>query len=328
MQELEYANRIEIYWYQYCFGWDVLIPLRGEEFRASADPMDIGPKPTASFMKEVHLEHSHPLSTKSQRGFHLDGMDPRPSEDGEPRHARAQRRITSHALTRLMAEHKYYKCLLPHDRVYALLPLASDVHLTPNYSNVLEALLAQVFSQTEDLHITSIKAFGRPLGIDIKNLKADITGICRPRSDDSLHQLRQRFEVRICQHCLGPKTWQTSLQNHPWPLGYISVFCIPGTTYAFGTFQLENSQDNSPYGPSIVSSSMDTLPRLIYHVYLDKQSLGHYSTLVERFKEVERRHLDSSIDAMYFPSTDMRQCSMDVFPCMTSFGKKDMTGRK
>ena len=75
-------------------------------------------------------------------------MDPRPSEDGEPRHPRAQRLITSHALTHLIAEHKYYKYLLEHDRVYALSPLASDVHLTSNYSNVPEALLTRVFSHT------------------------------------------------------------------------------------------------------------------------------------------------------------------------------------
>ena len=223
MQELEYVNRIGIYWYQYCFRWDVLIHILGEEFRASADLMDSGPKPTASFMKEEHLEDSHPLSTRFQREFHLEGMDPRPSEGGEPRHARAQRRITSHALTHLMTEHKYYKCVLPHKRVYALLPLASNVHFTPNYSDVPEALIAQVFSQTEDLHTTSIKTIGRPLGMDIKNLKADITGICRPRSDDSLRQLRRRFEVRICEHCLGLRTWQTALQDYTWPLGYISA---------------------------------------------------------------------------------------------------------
>ena len=236
MQELEYANRIEIKWYQCCFGWDVLIHIHGEEFKASADLMDIGSKPTTSFMKEVHLEDSYSPSTRFPRGFDLDCMDPRPWEDGEPRHARAQRRIISHALTHLMTEHKYYKYLLTHDRVSALLPLTSDVHLTPNYSDVPEALLAQVFSQTEDLHTTSIKKIGRPLCIDIKNLKADIIGLCRPRSDDPLHQLRQRFEVRMCEHCLGPKTWQTALQSHTWPLEYISVFCIPGTTMPLELF--------------------------------------------------------------------------------------------
>jgi hypothetical protein len=305
VQELEYANRIEIYWYQYCFGWDVLIHILGEEFKASADVMNIGSKRTASFMKEVRLEDSHPLTTRFQREFHVDGMEPRPSEDGGPRHARAQRRITSHALTHLMAEHKYYECSVPHDRVYALLPLASDVHhLTVKYSDVPEALLARVFSQTADLHTTSIKTIGRPLGIDIKNLKADITGICRSRSDGSLHQLRQRFEVRMCEHCLKPKTWQTALQNYAWPPWYISVFCIPGTSYAFGTFWLGNSRDNAPYGPLIVSSSMDASHRLVYYVHLDQQSLEHYSTLVERFKEVERRHLNSSIDAMYLVDYD------------------------
>lgn len=93
-------------------------------------------------------------------------MDPRPSEDGEPRHARAQRRVTSHALTHLMAEHKCYKCSLKHDRVYALLLLASDVYLILNYSDVLEALLTRLFSHTEDLHTSSIKTIGRPLDID------------------------------------------------------------------------------------------------------------------------------------------------------------------
>ena len=69
VQELEYANRIEIKWYQYCFSRDVLVHMHKEEFKASADLMDIGPKPTASFMKEVHLEDSHSLSTRFPRGF-------------------------------------------------------------------------------------------------------------------------------------------------------------------------------------------------------------------------------------------------------------------
>ena len=46
-------------------------------------------------------------------------------------------------------------------------------------------------------------------------------------------------------------------------------------------------------------SSRDALHSLVCHVHLDQQSLEHHSTLVERFKEVERRHLDSSIDSMY-----------------------------
>ena len=65
VQELEYVNRIEIKWYQYCSGRDVLIHIHREEFKASADQMDIGPKPTASFMKEVHWEDSHSLCTSS-----------------------------------------------------------------------------------------------------------------------------------------------------------------------------------------------------------------------------------------------------------------------
>ena len=52
------------------------------------------------------------------------------------------------------------------------------------------------------------------------------------------------------------------------------------------------------------SSSRDALHRLVYHVHLDQQSLEHHSTLVERFKEVERRDLDSSIDAMYLANYD------------------------
>ena len=111
-------------------------------------------------------------------------MDPRPFENGESRQARAQRQITSHALTHLMAEQKYHKCLLKHGSVYTLIPLASDVHLTPIYSDVPEALFNRVVSHTEDLHTSSIKTIGRPLGIDMKNLKAGITGICRPRFDD------------------------------------------------------------------------------------------------------------------------------------------------
>ncbi len=49
---------------------------------------------------------------------------------------------------------------------------------------------------------------------------------------------------------------------------------------------------------------MDASYRLVYHVHLDQQSLEYYSTLVERFKEVERRNLNSSIDAMYLAGYD------------------------
>ncbi|MCJ1479063.1 hypothetical protein MMC13_007747 [Lambiella insularis] len=101
LQELEFAKQIEIYWHHFVFSWDVLIRILGNEFMASAD-MDIPGKNVAGSRKDLRLGDNHPLATRFQREFWID------QDDGETPPPRAQRRITSYALTHLMQEHRDY----------------------------------------------------------------------------------------------------------------------------------------------------------------------------------------------------------------------------
>lgn len=293
VQELEFAKRIEIYWYHFVFSWDVLIRILGNEWMASAD-MDIPDKNVAGTMKELRLEDNHPLATRFQREFWID------QDGGEEVTPRAQRRITSYALTHLMLEHKGYKCRIPHDRVFALLPLADDMgHLKVSYSDVPEALLARVFELSEDDHAVATKTIGKPLGIDIKKLNAKAIGACKVRSDGSSRQVQSLSKVRMCKYCLGIEAWQTALKKYHRRPQYISVFCFPGTSFRFGTFWWDDGVDVVVYGPLVVSSSTDSSGHLLYTLHIDKQSEERYATLVHRYNEVRRRRFDASLDAAF-----------------------------